>query len=466
MKKIMYCTLIGIAATTFQAGAQQNFATATADSMFNSLHAEGKFNGNVLLAAQGKILYNKSFGLANLATGAALNENSIFELASCSKQFTAMAIALLQHQGKLSAGDDFTRYIPELAFYKGITIHNLIYHTSGLPDYMGVDTLWADWDEHKIANNKDVIDRLAKYKPALLFETGTKHEYSNTGYMLLATIIERVSGKSYGDYLAKNIFKPLKMDRSFVYCRRYAPRKIDNYAYGYVMNDSLNKLVLPDSFDYTKYVYNFDGIVGDGTVNSTVMDLLKWDEALYTNKLLPAAEMKNIFESGKLKDGTVADYAYGWFVKDRPDGAKIALHSGGWPGYITYIERNMRDHKTMILLQNGPGRIPKTELRLLLDGKPIPPAEFKEIELPESALTVYEGDYQLMPDMVLTVTKDGNKLWGQATGQGKIQFYPSAVDQFFTKDIAAHMEFVKEGDHISKLIWHQGGQTIPAVKIK
>lgn len=466
MKKLIYLFVACVCTYATGLHAQNRFSAPTADSMFNSLHAEGQFSGNVLLAENGKVLYKKSFGLANQTTGARLDENSIFELASCSKQFTAMAIALLQHQGKLKAEDDFAKYIPELGFYKGITISNLIYHTSGLPDYMQLDSMWADWDEHKIATNKDVIERFVKYKPALDFETGTKHAYSNTGYMLLASIIERTSGMSFAAYLQKYIFKPLKMDRSFVYNRRYAPRKVDNYAFGYVFNDSLNKLVLPDSYIYTQYVYNFDGIVGDGCVNSTVNDLLKWEQALYTTQLLPAAEMKVLFESGKLKDGTPAGYGYGWFIKDKPEGEKIVSHSGGWPGYITYIERNMTKHRTIIMLMNGPVKsIPAKSANLLMDGKPLPSAP-QVIQLPESTLATYEGDYQLAPDMILTVIKKGNQLFGRATGQGEIQFYASAADKFFTKEVDAHMEFIKDGDHISKLIWYQGGQTIPAPKIK
>ena len=228
-------------------------------------------------------------------------------------------------------------------------------------------------------------------------------------------------------------------------------------------NDSIQKLVLPDSYAYTQYVYCFDGVVGDGCVNSTVNDLLKWDEALYTEKLLPANEMKTLFESGKLNDGTPCNYGFGWFIKDKADGEKIVSHSGGWPGYI---ERNLKTHRTIILLQNGPGLLPTKELRLLMDGKPIPAPEFKEIELPENTLATYIGSYQLLPDLILTVTKDGNRLFGQATGQGKLPFYPSAENKFFTKDVEAHMEFIKEGDHISKLIWYQGGQKIDAPKIK
>jgi len=466
MKRLINFTIIYLLAFVFKTHAQDNTLTRTADSMFSSLHANGTFTGNVLLAENGKVLYKKSFGLANESTKAPLNENSLFELASCSKQFTAMAIALLQQKGKLKVDDDFTKYIPELSFYKNITIRNLIYHTSGIPDYMQLDSMWMDWDEHKIANNDDVIKKFVQYKPALLFPTGSKHEYSNTGYMLLASIIERASGMSFGAYLQKNIFKPLKMDRSFVYNRRYAPKKVDNYAFGYVMDDSLHKLVLPDSYIYTQYVYNFDGIVGDGCVNSTVNDLLKWDQALYTNKLLPASAMKELFESGKLNDGTPANYAFGWFTKQRPDSTKIVSHSGGWPGYITYIERNMTSHKTIILLQNGPGVIPTKEIRLMMDGKPIPAATvYNEIALPENMLSAYVGQYKLDEDFILTISKEAGQLYAQATGQNKLRIYPYADDKFFVKVVDAHMEFIAEGGKVTKMIFHQGGADIPAPKI-
>lgn len=465
MKKILCLSLACLFAQIGTTHAQTKVNIQSADSFFNSQLKDGRFNGNVLLAENGKVLYKKSFGLANQKTKAALNDNSMFELASCSKQFTAMSIALLQHQGKLKVSDDFTKYIPELSFYKGITINDLIHHISGLDDYMSLDSLWKDWDDQKIATDKDVIAGFAKYKPALLFETGTKYEYSNTGYMLLATIVARVSGMSFGDYLQQNIFKPLKMERSMVYNRRYAPKKVSNYAFGYVMNDSLNKLVLPDDYMYTSYVYNMDGISGDGAVNSTVNDLLKWNEALYTDKLLPEAERKAIFEPGTLKDGTAVNYGYGWALKNTKDGL-IASHSGGWPGYITYIERNHKTHQTIIMLQNGPGGIPVKESRLLLEGKAIPPSEFKEMKISETALEQYVGEYQLLPEMTLTVTREGDKLFGHPSGQNRIQFYPYAEDKFFIKDIDAHMEYNKEEGKVTGLTWHQAGRSMKAPKIK
>lgn len=467
MKKTTYCILLLALMPGLRAIAQDKLLTHSADSLFAAMNQEGHFNGNVLLAEQGKVLYKKSFGLANEETRAPLNENTAFELASCTKQFTGMAIALLEQQGKLHFDDDFSKYLPELNHYKGITIRNLLYHTSGLPDYMSLEDVWKDWDDNRIATNKDVIEIFAKHQPKTQFEPGAKFEYSNTGYLLLASIIEKVSGKTYGTFLAEKIFKPLHMDRTFVYNRRYAPRKVDNYALGYVMNDSLGRKVLPDSNVYTRYVYNLDGIVGDGAVNSTVNDLLKWDEALYTNKLLPEAKRNVLFTSGKLNNGEPANYGFGWMIKDKPDGEKVVAHSGGWPGYVTYIERNLKNHRTIILLQNtSEAKIPTKELRLLMDGKPIPPAEvLTATEVPEQILTTYTGRYQLDTDFILTISIENGKLYAQATGQGRLPIYAASETKFFNKEVGAQMEFVNEGGKIKEMVFEQGGSTIHAARL-
>lgn len=189
------------------------------DSIFTSLHTGKKFNGNVLIAEKGKVLYKKSFGLANESTGEQLTENSVFELASVSKQFTAMGIVLLHRQGKVNYDDQLVKYMSELYIYPKVTIRQMLNHTSGLPDYESLmDSLY---DKKSIATNQTIIDMLIKHHPTLLFESGTKWEYSNTAFALLATIIERLSGMSYPDFLQKEIFQPLNMNNTLVYTRRY-----------------------------------------------------------------------------------------------------------------------------------------------------------------------------------------------------------------------------------------------------
>ncbi len=285
MKLITIFTLLFIGQITF---GQDNVQKI--DSFLTSIYNSGNMNGNVLIAEKGKIIYKKSFGFSNETTKEKLNENSIFELASVSKQFTAMAIVILEEKGKLNYDENISKYIPELSDYPNITIRNLLNHTGGLPEYMEI--MDSTFDKTKIATNKDVISTFAKQKPQVLFEPNTKWEYSNTGYALLASIIEKVSGMSYGDYLLETIFMPLKMTNTFVYKRRFAPKKVANYAYGYVYSDSLQKYLLPDDLAETKRVVWLDGIVGDGSVNSTVIDLIKWDRALYADKLISKASKK------------------------------------------------------------------------------------------------------------------------------------------------------------------------------
>jgi CubicO group peptidase (beta-lactamase class C family) len=344
--KLLY-TLVFLSSTLF-CSAQDRSEKVT--RLIDSLHTAGKFNGNIVIAEQGKIMYQKSIGLANHKTGARLNENSLFELASVSKQFTAMGIVMLKQKGKLNYDDPLAKFIPELSFYQGVTIRNLLQHTSGLPDYESIlDSLF---DRKKIATNQDIIDTFKKYKPALNFEPGTKWKYSNTGYALLGTIIERLSGLSYGAYLEKTIFRPLRMNRTQVYRRRYQPKNIENYAYGYIYVDSLKKYLLPDELATTQYVIYMDGIVGDGTVNSTVIDLLRWDQALYTEKLVPKSALKEIFTSGVLKDGKSTNYGFGWSVTTDSVYGKMTTHTGSWPGYRTIIDRHIDQNKTIIILQN------------------------------------------------------------------------------------------------------------------
>lgn len=341
------------------------------DSLLTALHANHKFNGNVLVAEKGKVLYCRSFGYANEATREKLTKRSVFELASCSKAFTAMAVMLLKEQHRLHLDDEIKTYLPELSIYQGITIRHLLTHTSGLPDY--VKLLDRYFDKAKIASNRDIIDLLTKHHPPVLFEPNSKYEYSNTGYALLASIIEKTSGLTYAQYLERRIFKPLHMKHTFVYNRRLSPKNIRNYAFGYVYSDSLKTYQLPDKVKETKLVVWLDGVVGDGTVNSTVKDLLKWDRALYGNDLLSPAGMREIFQAATLNDLSKSKYGFGWLLSEHPAFGHLSSHGGSWPGYITYIDRHTTNDKTIILLQNHDDvSIPLTSLRNILYYKPLP----------------------------------------------------------------------------------------------
>jgi len=433
------------------------------DSLLNSAYASKKVNGNFLIAEKGKIIYNKSFGYANEVTKEELNENSVFELASVSKQFSAMAIMKLKENGKLNLYDDLAKFFPELLMYKDVTIRNLLNHTSGLPDYEEImDSLF---DKSKIAVNEDIIDLYAKHKPKLLFEPNTKWKYSNTGYALLASIIEKVSGMEYGDYLSQVIFKPLKMNSTSVFRRRFTSQKIDNYAFGYVYSDSLKKYFLPDDLAETKYVVYLDGIVGDGTVNSTVIDLLKWDRALYTNKLLSTAGMKEVFEVATLKDKSKTKYGFGWGIDENADFGKIVSHSGGWPGYATYIDRHITNDKTIIMLQNHEGvSMPIKSIRNILYNKSIPADRIrKEITLTAEQLQKFVGTYEIEKDVEVKISLAQDQLFAQLTGQKAYPIFAESNMRFFLKVVDAQLQFEQnEKGEIVKVILMQDGSNTEA----
>ncbi len=328
------------------------------DSLYSDLFTKEAFNGNVLVAEKGTIIFEKSYGLADEKTKRKLNSKSVFELASVSKQFTAIGIVLLEKEGKLNYNDKISTYIPELSFYEGITIKNLLTHTGGLPDYMDLAEVY--WDKSKIATNKDIIQLFVKHKPKVVFAPNEKFEYSNTGYLLLGTIIEQVSGVSFEEFLKQKIFDPIEMNATSIYRRRYQPKFIENYANGYVYSDSLKRKMLPDELGKEHWAVFLDGIVGDGMVNSTIIDLLKWDRALYTDVLVNQDDKQKIFSFYKTNDNVQTKYGFGWFIKNTEDNEKTVYHSGGWAGYITYIERNLTQDKTIIILQNN--MTPKTAL--------------------------------------------------------------------------------------------------------
>ncbi len=434
------------------------------DSLFAQLHSEQKFYGNVLIAENGNITYQKSFGKANRATNTELDAESLFELASVSKQFTAMGIMLLKMQGKLNYEDSLRQFIPELPYHQ-ITIRHLLNHTSGLPDYIGMFV--EKWDTTQIATNKDMINLLVKYKPAMLFSPGEKWEYSNTGYALLASIIEKASGMDFGKYLEKNIFKPLNMKRTVVYRRRLEKKLKQNYAYGYVIDKSSKQFVLPDSLADTRtLVYCLDGIVGDGTVNSTTNDLLKWDRALYTEKLISKEMMQEAFSPAPLNNGKTYNYGFGWAIGKIEGIGNILNHSGGWPGYGTFIERHPESDKTIIILRNhetaGP---PLQKIRNILYGIKEEPK--KEITVDGEKLKQYIGEYELAPSFTITISTEKDKIFAQATGQDKFEIFPEKEDLFFLKVVEAKLKFIKnEKGLVKSLMLYQNGQEVEGAKIK
>ena len=315
------------------------------DSLFA---AQKDFSGVVLIADNGKIVYEKVFGYREFENQIPLQTSDIFELASVSKQFTAMIIMMLKEKGLLTYDDSASKYlkIP----YKGITIRNLLTHTSGLPDYQ--DIMDKYWDKTKVAGNPDCIEYLNKYAPPKHFEPGEKYEYSNTGYMLLASIAEKASGKDFIEMCRKWIFKKLKMRSTDI--RTLEEKKATkNFAIGHIYVEERNKWVRADSFPSSNYTIWLGNRKGPGRISSTAADLLKWDQALYTEKLIKQSTLLDAFTPMKLNDGSFSNYGFGWSLRTDSTLGKIVSHNGDNPGYKTQIIRYIDKKKTIILLNNN-----------------------------------------------------------------------------------------------------------------
>jgi N-acyl-D-amino-acid deacylase len=320
---------------------EQKQKVAKIDSLLNFYHEQGILNGTVLVAEAGKVIYQKGFGYANMDTKETLEPKSVFRLASVSKQFTAMCIMMLEERNKLNYDDDFQKYLPELK-YEGVTIRHLLWHTSGMPDY--IDFMSEHYSDDEWYVNDDVIKIMAKHHPEREFEPGEKYEYSNTGYLLLASIVERVSGVSFKEFLHQNIFDKIGMSSSIFPFGKNEFKDMANRVRGYKRTKDGGYV----DNDYTDYDYD---VCGDGGVFSNVIDLFKWNEALYTEKLVKQKTIQEAYKPYVLNDDSVGDYGFGWNVYE-VDSNKVVDHSGSWIGFRAHILRDITNKHCVIILTN------------------------------------------------------------------------------------------------------------------
>ena len=315
------------------------------EQIFNNAVSQD-FSGVILIASGGEIIFTGVNGKRDFENNIPLMPSDIFELASISKQFTAMMVMICKEKGMLNYDDLVEKYldIP----YKGITIRNLLTHTSGLPDYQKV--MDENWDKLKVAGNTEIMEYLNKYKPKILFSPGDEYKYSNTGYVLLASIVEKVTGEDFVEMSNKWIFEPLKMKNTLIRSNE-EKKRLDNLAFGH-KKDSLDRFVNANKFLSSDYTIWLGNRKGPGRVSSNVFDLLLWDQALFTEKLVSKKTMEEAFSPYILNDKTLSYYGFGWRLnKDSKN--KIVTHSGSNPGYKTRIVRLLDKRKTILILNNN-----------------------------------------------------------------------------------------------------------------
>jgi len=332
-----------------QSTSKKNQATSLPDQMDSLLNSIADFSGVVLLADQGEAIYCKAFGVRDFESKVPVQVDDIFELASVSKQFTATTILILKEEGKISIDDPIDKFLPDVP-YSGITIRHLLTHTSGLPDYQAV--MDEHWDKSKVATNKDIIEYLIKFKPPILFEPGEKYVYSNTGYVLLGSITEKVSGKDFVQFCADRIFTPLNMSSTAI---RSNEEKLNmpNFALGHIFVSEKNRFIRADSFPSSDYTIWLGGRKGPGRVSSTAKDVLKWDNALYTEQLIAKSSLDEAFTPQVLIDGSKSNYGFGWMLIPESPAGRVVWHNGDNPGYKTIIVRYLDKRKTLVMLNNN-----------------------------------------------------------------------------------------------------------------
>lgn len=290
----------------------------------------------VMIIKNGEIIFQKGFGFANLELNQPVNETTNFRLASVTKQFTAMSILLLIERGKLKYNTTLKEIFPDFPEYGSkINIKNLLQHTSGLIDY---EDLIHDSVTIQL-KDKDVLELIMK-TDSTYFEPGSQHKYSNSGYALLALTVEKISGKPFRDFLYDNIFKPLEMENTIAF--ENSINEVTNRAYGYTITE--NGIDLTDQSITS-------AVLGDGGIYSSLNDLYKWDQALYTDSVIDEKYLIESLTPGITSDGTEFSYGYGWHLEKRYN-TKVVYHTGSTRGFRNIIYRIPEKHFTVVILTN------------------------------------------------------------------------------------------------------------------
>ncbi|MBE0654224.1 MAG: serine hydrolase, partial [Bacteroidales bacterium] len=387
--------------------------------------------GAVALVAQnGKVLFKKAYGMANLELGVPMQTNMVFEIGSITKQFTAIAILMLVEDGKIKLEDEITKFIPDYPTHgHSITVHHLLTHTSGIRSYTDMPAFGEFW--RKDYEPSEFID-VFKNEP-MDFAPGKKWMYNNSAYYLLGMIIEKASGMGYPDFIEKKIFQPLGMNNSF-----YGSRKklIKNRACGYQKEGEgyINAEYLSLTLPYAA-----------GSLMSTVDDLLTWNTAVHSYKLVPEETLKKAFTNYTLSDGKETNYGYGWGLNSLGDN-KTFEHSGGIFGFPTNAIYIPDLDIFVTVLSNNESESPvevSTRIAGLVAGVEFPDME-DVIKVKPEKLQEYVGVYEFGDDYTRTISLSEGQLYSMRTGGSRFEIYPFERDKFFFRNSLSTLTFNRD----------------------
>ncbi len=433
------------------------------DALFEEPTQGDRPGAAVLVAQNGEILYQKGFGFANLEHHVPITPETKFRIGSVSKQFTAAAILKLQEDGLLSVADPLSKYLPDYPRGNEVTIHHLLTHTSGIHSFTGREdflkrvTTEVSHEEQVEWFKNDPYD----------FDPGEKWLYNNSGYFLLSYLVEKISGETFDDYLKHQFFEPLGMKDTGVH---HWSLILEHEATGYAYQDGKMKKSLD---------WDMSQAGGAGSLYSTVGDLFRWNEAIFGGQALSEESLKAAFTPATLNDGSVADafggeYGYGWMMMEER-GLKEIAHGGGLDGFQSYLTRYPERNLTVAVLANAAPAPPG----LTAGGSANEIAEiylWGQMEDQESFAVNAAIDTSIYDDYVgrydygravLTVTREGNRLFAQLSGQPRFEIFPKSETEFFWKVTDAQVIFVRnEEGNVTHVIHHQGGQENKALKLE
>jgi CubicO group peptidase (beta-lactamase class C family) len=423
------------------------------DELLGAHASVNSFSGSVLLAAGGKPVVKKGHGYANIEWRIPNAPDTKFRIGSITKQFTSMLVMQLREQGKVKLEESVCVYIaPCPDPWKPVTIHHLLTHTSGIPTYTGIPA----WREvNMVPKTVDQIIAFFRDLP-LQWIPGEKYAYNNSGYFLLGVVIEKATGKKYEQALQDMILTPLGMnDTGYDWSKAIIPRRASGYT---GRGEALtNAAALDMQQPYSA-----------GAMYSTVEDLLKWDQALYTETLLPEAAKKVMWTPA------LNNYAYGWMLAtpSAPTfGYRRIAHGGGINGFSAMIIRVPDPNVTAIVLSNNDtasaSAVARDLLAIYYGQRYTIPTAHTVAKIDPAVFDAYVGKYQLGPAFIVTVTREGNSLMSQATGQGKFELFPESETTFFAKVTELTVQFVKGADgKVTHFLLTQGGREQTAKKIE
>lgn len=449
--------LVSITAESQTPGDKKLFAAF--DSMLNKLFKPGGPGGTALVSRKGKVIYKKAFGMADLELNVPVQPDMIFRIGSITKQFTAVAILQLAEKGKLSLQDDIKKFIPDYPSQgHTITIEHLLTHTSGIKSYTSMEAFGQMM--RKDMKPEEIIEIFKNEK--MEFAPGAKWSYNNSAYILLGYIIEKVSGKSYEDYVKENLFTPAGMTNSGY---GNESRIINNRAKGYQKNGDVyeNAAYLSMTLPYAA-----------GSLISTVEDLWKWNLAIHSYKLLSKPYLDKAFTAYKLSSGRSTFYGYGWAINP-VQGIAAIEHGGGINGFLTDAIYIPAEDVFVAVFSNCTCNSPdNTTLRMaaLTINKPY---NYKEIAIEAAALKEYAGVYESPDGEQRIIRAEGNKLTSQRGSGSSLRLVPYEKDKFFfesndlitvqfAKDKAGKIEKLEYRSRTENMDWIKTNNPLPAEK--